>query len=345
MSLAVLFDEAFLEHVDASGFHPECPERLVAYVNALRERGLLDTALNVAAREATTEELERVHTSSYVRTTLERIEGRAGNLDGDTFFSPGSKKAALCASGGGIELTRAVRDGAAQLGLALVRPPGHHAEPGRAMGFCIFNNVAVAAGSLLEDGAERILIFDPDVHHGNGTQRAFETDDRVLYTSIHQWPHFPGTGLPDEVGTGKGRGYTVNVPYPSGARDGDYVAAFEDLLLPLARAFRPQALLVSMGFDALASDPLAGMGLTAKAYRYMGSRLKDIADELCDGKMTYFLEGGYDISGSTAALLELIDGSLSGDTTREDCDRRVGERHARVLEVAKEQASEFWKLG
>lgn len=328
MKLAIAYDDAFLDHM-AMGYHPERPERLVAVRRALQEAGFWSEESVIPAREATIEELSRVHRLEYVESVLARIDGQAGNLDPDTFFSPGSKLAALRAAGGAVDVVHSVQRGDADLGLALVRPPGHHAEAHRAAGFCLFNNIAVAAAALLAHGAERIFIFDWDAHHGNGTQHQFEDRRDLMYVSIHAWPHFPGSGLSNEIGRGDGAGYTVNVPFPHGASDADYALAVDRLVVPLARAYRPDAILVSAGFDAHRKDMLGGMEMTEQGFGYLARVVKGIADELCGGKVSLFLEGGYDLSGLTGSLIEVLrvfNGFSAGRP-----DGPVSQRHERVL--------------
>lgn len=342
MSLAILYDDAFLDHMDA-GYHPERPERLAAFRAALEEAGIWQEATIIPAREATREELVAVHTPAYVDSTLKRIEGRWGHLDPDTFFSPGSKLAALGAAGGGVDLARMVCSRQVDAGLALVRPPGHHAEASRAMGFCIFNNIAVAASALLADGVERILIFDPDVHHGNGTQHTFEGRRDVLYVSFHQWPHYPGSGLSDETGEGEGAGFTANVPFPGGATDADYAEALERVLAPIARAYEPQVVLVSIGFDAHLMDPLAGMDMTGVGYGYVAKVLRDLAAELCGGRLVLFLEGGYEVGPASEALVRMIEVIERG----KDAPRPAGTpgaRHQRAITATLAALAPYWPV-
>ena len=306
MKLAIAYDDIFLEHVDRGG-HPERPERLMALKSGLQAAGFWDEANHIVPRNATVDELSRVHDKGYVESTLSRLEGRYGNLDPDTYFSPGSKEAALKAAGSSVDLAKLLLQGKADVGLALVRPPGHHAEANRAAGFCIFNNIAVAAGALLDEGLERILVFDWDVHHGNGTQHQFENTPQVLYTSVHAWPHYPGTGLADEIGKGKGLGHTANVPYPHGSSDVDYREVVDRLLRPLADVYEPQAMLVSAGFDAHRNDMLGGMGVTEEGFGYMAQVVRDIARDHCNGKVLLCLEGGYDLTALNRSIVEVLE--------------------------------------
>src|SRR5215470_9472159 len=231
-NVGVVIDELFLGHVP-QGLHPERPERLAAVARALAENGLRDRAKLGPARAAAADDLTRVHELSYLADLERLVPGRTGWLDEDTYFSPGSWKAALAAAGGAADLARAVVDGKLDRGLAVVRPPGHHATPGRAMGFCLLNNVAVAAAAARAAGLARVAIIDWDVHHGNGTQDIFWTDPNVLFVSSHQYPFYPGTGASIEVGGGEGAGKTVNLPLPEGCGDAEYMAAFLEVVLPV----------------------------------------------------------------------------------------------------------------
>ncbi len=311
MTGGLMYDDRFLRHIPSYG-HPECPDRLVSIWRRLTDRGIVSALRRVPARAATVDELAKVHTGQYVETTMKRIEGEYGYLDGgDTYYSPGSMDAALFSAGGTADLARAVFGKSIDWGFSLPRPPGHHAMRHRAMGFCIFGNLSVAAAALLDAGAERILIFDWDVHHGNGTQDIFYNDPRVLFISVHQWPHFPGSGLYHEIGEGAGAGYSVNVPFPPGAQDGDYAAVMERIVWPLADAFAPDAVLVSAGFDAYERDMLGGMRVTVDGFAYMAGQIARIAENTGRGPCLV-LEGGYHLDGIAQAA-EAVIRTLSGD--------------------------------
>jgi acetoin utilization deacetylase AcuC-like enzyme len=304
---AVVEDPRYREHRVPSG-HPDRPERLVAVHAAIHAR---QEALELLSpRPASADEILRVHSREH----LERLQEAAGRapvqLDLDTYLSPQSVEVARLAAGGCIDLARRVARGELRNGLAAVRPPGHHAEAGYAMGFCLFNNTAVAARALqAEDGVERILILDWDVHHGNGTQHCFEEDPSVLYVSTHQFPHYPGTGDADEIGHGQGEGATLNIPLPAGCGDAEYTGALQRILVPVAQAFRPELILVSCGFDAHRDDPLAAMEVSGAGFGAMARIVRALAEELCGGRVACFLEGGYSASGleeGTAAVLDAL---------------------------------------
>jgi len=255
----------------------------------------------VAPREATREQLLRVHDADYVRRISETA-GRATQLDPDTYTSPESHEIALLAAGACVDGVERVMGNSHRAAFALVRPPGHHAERSRAMGFCLFNNVAIAAAHARAQGAARVAIVDYDVHHGNGTQHIFEGDPHVLYISMHQYPYYPGTGAAGEIGRDAGRGFTVNVPLEVGAVSEDYQTVFTRVVLPVLRQFEPSLLIVSAGFDAHESDPLGGMRLTSAAFAAMTSELRAVAEDCCRGRMVAAVEGGYDLHALRASL-------------------------------------------
>jgi acetoin utilization deacetylase AcuC-like enzyme len=308
-ALLLIDDPAFDAH-RPTGYHPERPERLVAARAALASSDA--SVRTVTAREASREELERVHTGAYL-DALEALRGQTAQLDPDTYVSPRSVEAARRAAGGLIELVDAVLEGPTSKGLALLRPPGHHARAARGMGFCLLNNVAAAAAHARARGVSRVLVVDWDVHHGNGTQEMFWRDPHVLYMSTHQYPFYPGTGAAEERGEGDGRGYTVNVPLLAGGGDGVDRAAFERVLLPIVESYAPELVLVSAGFDSAVRDPLASMELSPTAFGWMAAALAKAADRSAKGRMLMALEGGYDLPSLEAGLGAAIDGMLSGE--------------------------------
>lgn len=302
--LAVLDDNVFDDHHDSHA-HPECPERLIAAREGMRLGLSTHVPIHVSAREAAIEELSRVHGAKYLQGLERELRGDRGHLDADTFFSRGTRHAAWAAAGGVTSLAAAIWQGDADRGIALVRPPGHHAEPDRAMGFCMLNNVAIAAASLLHQGAKRVAIVDWDVHHGNGTQHAFYDDPRVLFVSLHQWPLYPGTGAAREIGAGPGAGFNANLALPANSGPEAYAAAFRRVVLPVLAAFVPDVILVSAGFDAHARDPLASMQLDSASYRAMGAALMGIT-----GRIGWVLEGGYDLQALSASVQAVTEAAL-----------------------------------
>ena len=289
----VIDDESFDLH-RAARRHPENPERLAAARSGLGS--LKDGEREaVAAREATKEELLAVHGQEHLALLDRALDGTFGHLDADTYFAPHSREAMLRAAGGAAELGRRLMNGDRR-GFALLRPPGHHAERDRPMGFCLLNNVAFAARAAQSAGAKRVAIVDWDVHHGNGTQDVFERDPDVMFVSLHQWPLYPGTGAPGEIGIGAGAGRTANLALPPGSGPEEYGAAFRQVVIPLVEGFAPDLILVSAGYDAHRSDPLASMHLDGPTYAAMTSALVSLSERLGHGRLGLVLEGGYDLN-------------------------------------------------
>jgi acetoin utilization deacetylase AcuC-like enzyme len=305
---AILIDREFLKHVPGQG-HPERPERL---------RVLLDLAETLdpagfqllPARAASMSEIELYHDAEYVRVVESTASLSRYALDGDTITSQDSFAVALHATGGFLRLLDTVAAGDSSNGFAMVRPPGHHALRNRAMGFCLFNTIAVGAQYLkAAHGAKRIAIVDWDVHHGNGTQDAFYDDPSVLFVSAHQYPFYPGTGGVAEVGVKEGTGFTINVPLPAGCGDAEYLRVFRDVVIPAVERFRPEWILVSAGFDPHRHDPLAGMNVTEAGFSQMARAMLQLAEVYCAGKIAFLLEGGYDLAAlksSVAGVLETL---------------------------------------
>jgi len=341
MGYSILYDEAFLEHHDV-GYHPESPERLVAIRERLTGAGLWDQATILEGREATREELAANHAAEYVDRALEHMRSAPGRFDADTFFSEGTRRASLLAAGGTVDLVKGVVDRTWDFGIALPRPPGHHATPTRAMGFCIFNNIAVAARAALDSGeVERVLVFDWDVHHGNGTQDTFYEDGRVMYVSTHQWPFYPGSGLSEEVGHGPGRGFTMNFPFPPGAGDEEYSFVMREALLPLLREYDPGLVLVSAGFDAHREDLLGAMRLSDEGYACMTGLLARAARETCGGRLAFVLEGGYNVEAQARSIEAVVRTMLGQEwETIEDPPRSP---YREVVDRTRQQMHEHWK--
>lgn len=317
-----------------TGAHPENARRLMAIEAALSERDWLGLDL-VEAPAATREQLLRVHDEAHV-DAIERLSGRGGGaIDLDTVASAGSWEAALHAAGGAADavdrLLAGDSDGAVPFAFCGLRPPGHHAERRRAMGFCLFNNAGVAAAQALnEHGVERVLVFDWDVHHGNGTEQIFYESPQVLYISVHQSPLYPGTGATSDSGSGPGEGYTVNLPVPPGAGPREYLALTQHLVVPLAREWRPQLLVVSAGYDAHRDDPLAQCELEESAYAEMAAMIRGLAAEL-SAPVLICLEGGYALDAlarSVAATLEALASGADASEADPEPAQRYRERFA-----------------
>jgi len=298
MEPAIIWDPLYNEH--DTGGHVEAPDRAAAIVSHLERSDLWPRLQVLKPQPATVDDLLTVHTASYVERVRDVAEGGGGWLDADTYVSERSFEVALLAVGGALEIASGWSQGLASF--ALVRPPGHHAMPDHGMGFCLFDNIAVAARRLLGQGLERVLILDWDVHHGNGTQAAFYDEPRVLFASLHQWPFYPGSGWYGETGEGAGEGFTVNVPFPAGAADGDYVYAFEALLEPIAAQYAPQAVLVSAGQDIHYQDVLGSMQVTEAGFAQMALRARAIAERDAGGRLGFVLEGGYNKQASARAV-------------------------------------------
>jgi acetoin utilization deacetylase AcuC-like enzyme len=303
-------DPAFAEHDTGPG-HPERAARLGAVTEGIVESGLDDAVVHLEAREATMEELERVHSPTYLDDLHRRCNEGGGRLDADTVASAASWRAAVLAAGTGLAAIEVLDSGRGDAAFCALRPPGHHALADRAMGFCLLNNVAVAAAALAARG-ERVCVVDYDAHHGNGTQDIFYADPRVLYVSMHEWPLYPGTGRLDETGAGAGAGTTLNFPLPAGATGDVYLAAVDEVVAPELERFAPTWILISAGFDAHRDDPLTGLGLTAGDFADLTARIAAFAPR--SGRLVAFLEGGYGLDGlrdSVAASLPALIGGPS----------------------------------
>lgn len=307
-TVGLIYHTLCLEH--DTGSHPESADRMRQTVSLLESSGVQDRLVMVTPQPATIEQITRVHKARQVGHVRALAERGGGMADPDTVVSPGSYMAAMLAAGGVLGAAQEVWEGRLRHAFALVRPPGHHATPSQAMGFCLFNNVAITARHLLATTqCRRILIADFDVHHGNGTQDAFYSDGSVLYFSTHQMPLYPGSGRISETGEGPGRGLTANVPLPPGCGDEEYLRVYRDVLTPLARKFRPDIILVSAGYDSHWADPIASERMTVSGYAKLTRLLKDLADGLCQGRIVFALEGGYNLlalSYSVKATLQVM---------------------------------------
>ena len=344
MQIAIVKDEIFLKHYPGD-WHPERPERLEKIYARLEEEDLAPLLKVLAPREATFEELAWNHAPEYIKTIQQTAGQDHVQLDPDTATSPDSYEAAIKAVGAQFVGLDAIFEGQVNYVFALVRPPGHHAEYNRAMGFCLFNNVALAAHYAMKRlGCERVLIVDWDLHHGNGTQWSFYEDPRVVYFSTHQFPYYPGTGRVEEIGRGEGTGYTVNVPLSAGCGDLEYATVYRKVLVPVVRQFKPQVILISAGFDIYFGDPLGGMSVTPVGVAYLTRLIKELAQEVCDNRILLTLEGGYSLQGlsdcTAAVLFELAGKSVIHLDRLEDLNCK--DASLEVLARVKAVLEKFW---
>ncbi|MFC1504280.1 histone deacetylase [Spirochaetota bacterium] len=303
----LVYDEMFLRHDTGAG-HPERPERLSAIMEKLKKTKQVDDLFMIAPRKADLKWIEKVHSKEYIEHVENVCAAGELNLDSmDTGVCRESYEIALYAAGGICAGADAIMEKKVRNVFCAVRPPGHHAMPDQAMGFCLFGNAAITARYVQEKySLKKVLIIDWDVHHGNGTQHMFYDDPTVFYFSIHQYPHYPGTGSAAEKGSGAGEGFTLNVPHSGNAYDEEYIDVFSRILRVRAEEFDPDFIIVSAGFDAHADDPLGGMEITNEGYGNLAYIVKEIADTCCDGRVLVLLEGGYDLSALADSVYEVI---------------------------------------
>jgi acetoin utilization deacetylase AcuC-like enzyme len=360
MSLVLVTGDRFADHITPPG-HPERTERAEA-MQVVAARWVGTGGRVVEPRPATDEELLRVHHAAYVES-VGATRGRTAMLDPDTFASPDTEDVARLAAGAVVVAVEQVLVGRrapdsrsqatdprrqvsatgsmeAARALVMVRPPGHHAEADRAMGFCFYNSIAVGAAAARARGLSRVAIVDYDVHHGNGTQWMFYDDPRVLFVSSHQYPFYPGTGAADETGRGDGTGYTVNLPLEVGATDADFDLVYREAVIPALERFAPELMLVSAGFDAHELDPLAGMRMTSAGYGQLTARLLAAADQLCEGRIVFVTEGGYDTGALAACCQGVIDLASAASVERPiDADGETRRGHDTIREFRRAHAA------
>jgi acetoin utilization deacetylase AcuC-like enzyme len=339
---ALVTDRRYLDHHPGRA-HPERPERVEAMID-MAEGLKRDGLTFLAPREATLEELELCHERDYIASVARTAGLDRHAFDADTQTSPQSYRTALLGAGGVLTAAEAVLEGLVDNGFAIVRPPGHHALPARAMGFCLFNNIAIAAAWLLQKrGLERVAIIDWDVHHGNGTQDMFYYSANVLYVSTHQFPHYPGTGSIDEIGEGPGEGFTVNLPMPASFGDPEYLRAFDELILPVCHEFKPEFVLVSAGFDCHFRDPLGSMCVTENGFLAMTRRINRLAAECCEGRVVAALEGGYDLKALADSGQAVIE-EMGREADEPIAPADDGDRVMPIIERARNARAPMWKM-
>lgn len=340
---AVVRDEIYLQHLTGD-YHPESHHRLEVVYEMLGDEDMEGRYGILSPRPATQEELELNHSLNYINQVASTAGRSFTSLDPDTTTSPRSWDAARMAVGGMLMAIDKVMEGEFNNAFALIRPPGHHAERSKGMGFCLFNNIAIGAHYARQKyHLDRILIADWDLHHGNGTQSAFYEDSHVLFFSTHQYPYYPGSGSVDENGSGKGKGFTINVPLPGGQGDQDFAAIYQEVLRPIAVEFKPQLILVSAGYDIYFQDPLGAMNVTPEGFAALTSLIMDMAQSSCQGKVVITLEGGYHLNGLRdsvrATLKELMGESVLSGAKREG--KQVGSTE-KIIKKVKGRHKNFW---
>jgi acetoin utilization deacetylase AcuC-like enzyme len=311
MTTALYRSPVFAEHDEPS--HVENQRRLKAIDAALERNGLLETHPQPVFDPATFDQLARVHDPLYIEALARAAEQGGGWIDGDTYLGSRSFEVASLASGAAIAAVDAALTGEAKKGFVLARPPGHHARPSIGMGFCLFDTIAVGAAHALASGIERVAIFDWDVHHGNGTQEIFWTSPSVFFSSLHQWPLYPGTGAASETGVDAGSGYTLNVPLPAGEGNERYLQVLDEVILPRLHEYQPELVMVSAGYDCHRDDPLGGMRVDEDGFAAMTDRLLDLARMHADGRIVLVLEGGYDppaLARSVVRTIQTLEGAV-----------------------------------
>jgi acetoin utilization deacetylase AcuC-like enzyme len=338
--LVLFYPEGHQAHYEYG--HPERPDRVEAIYRALNAKGWWEKYPKIAPVSLPLEFLENIHTRAYLELLHDACQ-HAAHLDLDTYTTPASWQLALNAAGGGVAVASAVWRGAARRGFALTRPPGHHATTDQGMGFCLINNIAVAAQHLIqEEGAKRLAIIDLDLHHGNGTQDIFWRRGDVFYISTHQSPLYPGSGSVEEIGAGSGKGTTANFPLSPGSGDFAFSQVMSDLILPLLEKFQPEMLLVSFGFDTHWRDPLGSLSLSAEGYGKLIESLTRFAEEKAQGKIALFLEGGYDLDAGAACGQSVV-AALLGQA----CEDPIGpapQIESRYWMIMARRAREIWNL-
>jgi len=342
MKTGIVKDWRYLDH-DMGAYHPESPKR-IEVIYQMIEKEIKFPYLEVVPRPAKEEEIELVHSPSYVKIINQTTGQTRVFLDPDTSTSARSYETALLATGGLLKALDLIIEGKIANGFALIRPPGHHAEASRAMGFCIFNNVAVGAEYLLKNrNFKRVLIVDWDLHHGNGTQNSFYSRKDVLYFSTHQFPYYPGSGDFDEVGEKEGKGYTVNIPLSTGKTNEDYLYIYKKILSPVAAAFKPEFILVSAGFDIYGGDPLGGMNITEEGFGALAAELLSLAKKYSQDRILFALEGGYSLSGLARGVKSVLF-QLSGEAKQPPLKPAASPLIERELAPVFEIQKDYWPV-
>ncbi len=344
-SISLIYDKDYLIHTQSS--HPERKERLEYIIAGLEKEEVMNRLELISPQPAETKDIELIHDPGYIRSIEEACNSGKRFLDMDTYIVPESYRVALLSAGGVLAGLHKVMGSNPGKAFALNRPPGHHAERNRAMGFCLFNNIAVAAARAKRDyNLNRIAIVDWDVHHGNGTQHSFEDDREVLFISTHQSPAYPGTGHYREVGRGSGEGFTVNIPMPPGCGDVEYAMIYDQVVIPIIDQFKPELLLISAGFDAYRMDHLAGMSLTQGGFYYIAEILNAAAERWSEGRMLLCLEGGYHLQGQAGAVIQVLNalGQWGLPITERSPDLEPGKHVQNLLQEVLQVQRKYWNI-
>ncbi len=343
--VSLIYDHDYLVHTQRQ--HPESKERLEHIIGVLEKENIMNRLEMIAPKPAEFNDLALVHDPSYIRSIEEACKAGKRFLDMDTYIVPESYRVALLSAGGVVTGLREIMNGAKNKIFALNRPPGHHAERSRAMGFCLFNNIAIAAAVAKRDyGLKRIAIVDWDVHHGNGTQHAFEEDREVLFISSHQSPAYPGSGQLMETGRNSGEGFTVNIPLPPGCGDAEYALVYDKIVIPILDRFKPELLLISAGFDAYRLDHLAGMSMTQSGYYYLAETLNATSERWSKGRVLLCLEGGYHLQGQAGAVVQTLNalGGWGLPLSERAPDQEPGIHFKNRLQEALNVQRQFWDI-
>ncbi len=343
--VGIVYHPDYLIHTQS--YHPERKERLEEILSLFEKEKLTDKIEMIDPVPASADDLALVHDRDYIKSVDVACRSGKKNLDMDTYIVPESYRVALLSAGGALTGLRKVMNKTPRRVFTLNRPPGHHAEYDRAMGFCLFNNIAIAAQAARRDyGLKRIAIVDWDVHHGNGTQHTFEADPDILFISTHQSPAYPGSGDIDEAGKGKGEGYTLNIPLAPGSGDAEYALFFKEIIIPVIDQFKPEVLMVSAGHDAYHMDPLAGMRLTFSGYDMMARELSAAAERWSEGRILLCLEGGYNLEGQAGAVVHTLNalGRWGFPVTEKGPELKPAAHALRLLDDIRAFQKIYWKL-
>ncbi len=341
-NFGLVFEEAFLNHIPPS-YHPENPDRLREIIKNLEDQGLKDKAIPIKARQVEIKELSLIHSQDHIER-VRKACSQSAFLDPDTYTSSGSWRAALLAAGGLIEAVNAVVNNKVEVVASLIRPPGHHATRDRSMGFCLFNNAALAAAYATEIGLSKVVIIDWDAHHGNGTQQIFYQTEKILYISLHQFPHYPGSGQVEEVGNGKGEGFNINFPFPPFTGGQVYRMAFEDVIKPIIVKFNPKLFIVSAGYDGHNLDPLSSLRLSNDDFAWFACWLRSLQRSISSLGIIISLEGGYNLQALATSVANTISSLIDNEEVEEINEVEPAEAGTDIPTKVFNQFCRYWNL-